>query len=168
MAIAKLSRDPYKTFRFLVKFDGEIAAGVSSVGGLTQSTEAIEYRHGNDPLKKKFAPGQTKYEAVTLERGITINTEFHDWAQKLFPDDSTGVDYEDDFRKDLDIVLCDENGNEAVTFKLKDCWISDYKSVPDLDAGENSIAIESIKIEHEGWAQEDWLIQKGARGSGEE
>ena len=167
MAAATLSRDPYKTFRFKVFFskpDGTFdnkkpVAGVNSVSALTQTTEPIEFRGGNDSLAMKTTPGQTNYEPVTLERGLTTSTDFQDWAQKLDPNDTTKTEYEDDFRKNVKIVLCDENGNEAIFFILANCWVSEYNAMPDLDAGDNAIAIESITLEHEGWGEEqdiDW------------
>ncbi len=160
MAAATLSRDPYKSFRFKVAvkpFNNEdkfgYVAGVSSVGALSQKTESIEFRAGSGPLAKKNTPGQTNYEPATLERGLTNNAEFHEWAQKL---DSVKDSYANDFRKDVKISLCDENGNEGVSFILLNCWVSQYKAMPDLDAGANSIAIESITLEHEGWNETDW------------
>jgi len=151
----KLSRDPYKTFRFLVKWEGQSdpVAGVNSVSALKQTTETIEYRAGNDPLQMKCMPGQTNYEPVTLERGLTLNSQFHDWAQKLSADG-----YADDLRKNVDIVLCDPNGIEGIAFKLTNCWVSEYTALPGLDSGDNGVAIESLTFEHEGWPEEDWSV----------
>lgn len=159
-----LSRDPYKTFRFRVylrgtdkEFGDEPVAAVSSVSAITQTTESIEYRGGNDPLALKTAPGQTNYEPVTLEKGLTANKEFHDWAQKIDPADfptsadANKVEYELDCRKDVKVVLCDEQGRAAVSVVLENCWISKYTALPDLDAGDNAIAIESLTFEYEGW-----------------
>ncbi len=156
-----LSRDPYKTFRFKVKWDSKFVAGVNSVSALTQTTEPIEFRAGGDPLAMKTTPGQTNFEPITLERGLTVDTEFHDWAVKLDPNDAANGEYEDDFRKDVTIILCDENGNEGVSFLLINCWVSKYNAMPDLDSGDNAIAIESLTLEHEGWAESDWNTKPG-------
>ncbi len=156
-----LRQDPYKTFRFLVKWVGNSTpiAGVNSVSALTQETEPIQFRAGNDPLAMKCAPGQTNYGTVTLERGLSVHTDFQEWAQKLDPRDTQNTEYEDDFRKDVQIILCDENGQENNGFTLTNCWVTEYHALPDLDAGANAVALESITLEHEGWTDIDWPIK---------
>ncbi|QTA89108.1 phage tail protein [Desulfonema magnum] len=144
-------KDPYKTFRFKVEWDGKTVAGVNSVSAMSHTTDVIEYRNGNEEPFIKSAPGQTNYDPVTIERGLTNDKEFHEWAGTLDP----RAEYKDNFRKDIKIILCDVNGTEAITFKLSNCWISDYQALSDLDADDNSIAIESITIEHEGFNYTD-------------
>lgn len=155
-----LIHDPYKTFRFLVvdKTTNNPVLGVSRVSALTQSTDVIDYRYGSDTNTKKFAPGLTRYEPITLERGITTDLFFHTWAEELSAAANTTPQYAMDFRKDLDLQLCDENGNAKVTVTLVNCWVSEYQALPNLDAEGNAVAIESIKLEHEGWTFLEWPV----------
>jgi phage tail-like protein len=143
--------DPYKSFRFVVYFGDTKVAGVSKVSGLKRSSDAIEYKEGGNPVILKGL-GRTKYEPITLERGLTQSTEFRDWAdaaQKL--DNGAATQSLKNLRKDIRIVLLNEAGQEVMGFKVHRCWVSEYQALPDLDAGGNSVAIEHIKLENEGW-----------------
>jgi len=152
--------DPYKTFRFRIvdKKTNATVLGVSKISALTQNTAVIDYRYGTDTNTKKFAPGQTTYDAITLERGITTDEYFHEWAEQLSAEKNTTPQYAMDFRKDMDLQLCDENGVVKVTFTLLNCWVSEYNALPSLDASANAIAIETLKLEHEGWTFYDWPV----------
>ena len=68
--------DPYKNFKFRVKWDGRYVAGVSKVSSLKRTTEVVEHRVGGDPSTSHKSPGRTKYEAITLERGVTHDVAF--------------------------------------------------------------------------------------------
>src|SRR5678815_3826859 len=76
--------DPYKNFKFRVKWDGRYVAGVSKIGGLKRTTEVVKYRDGGDPSSSRKMPGRTEFEAITLERGVTHDTEFEKWANKVW------------------------------------------------------------------------------------
>ena len=76
--------DPYKNFKFRVKWDGRYVAGVSKVGALKRTTEVVTHREGGDPSTERKSPGKTKYEAITLERGVTHDPEFEQWANKVW------------------------------------------------------------------------------------
>jgi phage tail-like protein len=76
--------DPYKNFKFLVKWDGRVVAGTSKVGALKRSTEVISHREGGDPSSNRKSPGRTQYDAITLERGVTHDLEFEQWASKVW------------------------------------------------------------------------------------
>lgn len=148
--------DPYKNFKFRVKWDGKYVAGVSKVGALKRSTEMVEHREGGDPSMSRKSPGRTKYEAVTLERGITHDKEFEQWANKVWNHGSAlGSEVSlADFRKDIIIELYNEAGQLAVAYKLYRCWVSEFQAMPDLDANANAVAIQSIKLENEGWERD--------------
>lgn len=148
--------DPYANFKFIIKWDKKPVAAVSKVSGLTRSTEVISFRAGGDPSKEYKQPGQTKYEAITIERGVTQDTEFAQWANKVwYRQNSVGKEVSADFRKDVTIELLDEAGQVALTYQVFKCWVSEYKALPDLDAKSNDVAIQSIKLENEGWIQID-------------
>ena len=148
--------DPYKNFKFRVKWDGKYVAGVSKVGALKRSTEVVEHREGGDPSSSRKSPGRTKYEAVTLERGVTHDTEFEKWANKVW-NFGSGLGAEvslKDFRKDVIIEVYNEAGQLAVAYKLYRCWPSEFQSLPELDANGNAVAIQNLKLENEGWERD--------------
>ncbi len=147
--------DPYKNFKFRVKWDGQYVAGVSKVSALSRSTQVIEHREGGDPSSTRKSPGQTKYEAITLERGVTHDPAFEQWANKVWNYGSVGKEVSlKDFRKDIIIEVYNEAGQKAIAYKIFRCWVSEFKALPDLDAKGNEIAIQSIKLENEGWVRD--------------
>jgi phage tail-like protein len=148
--------DPYKNFKFRVKWDGRYVAGVSKVSALKRSTEMVEHREGGDPSTSRKSPGRTKYEAVTLERGVTHDLEFERWANKVW-NFGAGLGAEvslKDFRKDISIEVYNEAGQKVLAYNLFRCWVSEFQSLPDLDANANAIAIQTIKLENEGWERD--------------
>jgi phage tail-like protein len=148
--------DPYKNFKFRVKWDGKYVAGISKVGALKRSTEPVEHREGGDPSTSCKSPGRTKYEAITLERGVTHDTEFEKWANKVW-NFGSGLGAEvslKDFRKDLIIEVYNEAGQLALAYKVFRCWVSEYQALPDLDANANAVAIQHLKLENEGWERD--------------
>lgn len=148
--------DPYKNFKFRVKWDGRYVAGVSRVGALSRSTEVVTYRQGGDPSIEIKSPGRTSYEAITLERGITHDVEFERWANKVWNFQSgagTEVSLKD-FRKDIIIEVYNEAGQKVLAYKVYRCWVSQFTALPDLDASGNEVAIESIQVENEGWERD--------------
>jgi len=145
--------DPYKNFKFRVKWDGKYVAGVSKVSALKRTTEVVEHREGEDPISSRKSPGRTKYEAITLERGVTHDKEFEQWANKVWNYGSRlgGEVSLKDFRKDIIIEMYNEAGQLAISYKVFRCWVSEYQALPDLDANANAVAIQTIKLENEGW-----------------
>lgn len=153
--------DPYKNFKFRVKWDGKYVAGVSKVGSLKRSTEAVEHREGGDPSTVRKSPGQTKYEPISLERGVTHDPEFEIWANKVWnygSEPGTEVSLAD-FRKDLIIEMYNEAGQVVVAYNVYRCWVSEFTALPELDASGNAIAIESITLQHEGWKRDEVVTE---------
>ena len=148
--------DPYKNFKFRVKWDGRHVAGISKVSALKRTTEVVEHREGGDPSTGRKSPGRSKFEAITLERGVTHDTQFEQWANKVW-NFGSGLGGEvslKDFRKDLIIEVYNEAGQLALAYKVFRCWVSEYQALPDLDANANAVAIQSIKLENEGWERD--------------
>ena len=148
--------DPYKNFKFRVRWDGRYVAGVSKVSALKRTTEVVEHREGGDPSTSRKSPGRTKYEAITLERGVTHDEEFEKWANKVW-NYGAGLGAEvslKDFRKDLVLEFYNEAGQVAIAYKVYRCWVSDWQALPDLDANANAVAIQSLKLENEGWERD--------------
>jgi phage tail-like protein len=153
--------DPYKNFKFRVKWDGRYVAGVSKVGALKRSTEIVEHREGGDPSTSHKSPGRNKYEAVTLERGVTHDLEFERWANKVW-NLGSGLGSEvslKDFRKDVSIEVYNEAGQKVLAYNVFRCWVSDFQALPDLDANANAIAIQTIKLENEGWERDLSVVE---------
>jgi len=148
--------DPYKQFKFRVKWDGAYVAGVDHVSALRRQTEVIAHREGGDPSEQRLSPGLTKFEAITLSRGRTNDTTFEAWANKVW-NLGAGLGGEvslKDFRKDIVIDLYNEAGQLALAWKVFRCWPSDYVALGDLDAGNGTVAIESLTLENEGWERD--------------
>ena len=148
--------DPYKNFKFRVKWDGRFVAGVSKAGALNRKTEVVEHREGGDPSSPRKMPGRHKFEPITFERGVTHDTEFEKWANKVW-NHAGGPGAEvslKDFRKDIIIEVYNEAGQLAIAYKVFRCWVSEYQALPDLDANANAVAIQHIKLENEGWERD--------------
>ena len=146
--------DPYKNFKFRVKWDGRYVAGISKVGGLKRTTEVVKHREGGDPSSSRKSPGRTEFDPITLERGVTHDTEFEKWANKVW-NFGSGVEVSlKDFRKNLILEMYNEAGQVAITYKIYRAWVSEYQALPDLDANANAVAIQHLKLENEGWERD--------------
>ena len=153
--------DPYKNFKFRVKWDGKYVAGVSKCSALKRTTEVVEHREGGDPSTGRKSPGRNKFEAITLERGVTHDPEFEQWANKVWAINA-GLGAEvslRDFRKDIILEFYNEAGQLAIAYRLYRCWVSEYQALPDLDANANAVAIQHIKLENEGWERDDSVTE---------
>ena len=153
--------DPYKNFKFRVKWDGKYVAGISKVSALKRTTEVVKHREGGDPSSSRKSPGRTEYEAITLERGVTHDPEFEKWANKVW-NFASGLGREvslKDFRKDLILEMYNEAGQVAMTYRIFRCWVSEYQALPDLDANANAVAIARLKLENEGWERDYSVVE---------
>ena len=153
--------DPYKNYKFLVKWDGRYVAGVSKISPLKKTVEVIDHRSGGDPSTTRHSPGAAKFEPVTLERGVTHDLEFENWANKVW--DYGGADGAQsslaDFRKDVLIDMYNEAGQKVLSYKVYRCWVSEYEALPELDASGNAVAIQQIKLENEGWERDEDVVE---------
>jgi phage tail-like protein len=153
--------DPYKNFKFRVKWDGRYVAGITHVSGLRRRTDVIEHREGGDPSTSRKSPGRTTYDAITLERGVTHDSAFEDWANNVWRH-GAGLGSEvslKDFRKDITIELYNEAGQLVIAYRVYRCWVSEFQALPDLDARANSVAIQSITLENEGWERDTAVVE---------
>ncbi|MEP7270479.1 MAG: phage tail protein [Acidobacteriota bacterium] len=148
--------DPYKNFKFRVKWDGRYVAGVSKVSALKRTTEVVKHREGGDPSTSRKSPGRTEFEAITLERGVTHDAEFERWANKVW-NFGSGLGAETslkDFRKDIIIEMYNEAGQLAIAYRVFRAWPSEFQPQADLDGNANAVLIQSIKLENEGWERD--------------
>jgi phage tail-like protein len=146
--------DPYKTFKFTVVWDKLIVAGVSKVSALKRTTEVVSHRHGGDLSTPRLQPGSSKFEPITLERGVTFAREFQDWANLVYsPEGDGGVSLRH-FRKDIVLNLHNLQGTVVRSYKVYRCWVSEFVALPELDANANAIAFEHIVLQNEGFERD--------------
>ena len=149
--------DPYKAFMFRVLWDGKYVAGLSKMSALRRTTDPVTHREGGDPSHERKSPGVTKYDAVTLERGRTHDPEFEAWANLIHSLDSP-ISLKS-FRKDVVVDVFNEANQKVLSYKLFRCWVSEYTALPALDAGSAAVAIESMKLELEGWERDEAVTE---------
>lgn len=141
--------DPYKNFKFQLKWDGRYVAGINDVSGLERTIEVVKHRDGGDPSTGLKSPGRTNYDAIKLERGVTYDPDFEAWAATV--GQTTGEVSPASGRKDVILDIYNEAGQLATSYEIYWCWVSEYQALPDLDANANGVAIQHIKLENEGW-----------------
>ncbi len=151
--------DPYRGFKFQVIWDGEVVAGVSKVSALKRTTEIVSHREGGDVSTPRHSPGSTKYDPITLERGITFDPAFQDWANLVYSTEGDGAVSLANFRKDIKINLLNLQGTVVRSYNLFRCWVSEYTALPELDANANSIAFESLVLQNEGFERDTAVVE---------
>jgi phage tail-like protein len=155
--------DPYKNYKFRVKFgdNPDYVAGVSKIGALKRTSEVVEHREGGDPSTAHKSPGQTKYEPITLERGVTHDKAFEAWANKVWSFNNAQAEAGSrtketslqDFRKDIMIDVFNEAGQKVLAYNVYRCWVSEFQALPELDASANAVAIQTMTLQNEGWVR---------------
>ncbi len=154
--------NPYSAYRFLVYFGQttQPVAGVSKVSALKRSSKPIEYNQGGNGVTLKGL-GRTSYDAITLERGLTYDGDFQDWANaaQLLVTGAATTSLAS-LRREIRIELLNEAGQTVYRFTIHRCWVSEYQALPDLDAGGTAVALEHIKLEHEGWERDVTLTEQ--------
>ena len=156
--------DPYKNFKFRVKWDGRYVAGVSKISALKRTTEVVEYREGGETNQVQRLPGRTKFEAITLERGISHDTEFEQWANMVSNLASPRENPFINFKKDVIIDIFDHTGRRVLAYKVYRAWVSEYQALPDLNANARAVAIEHIVLQNEGWERDADVTGKKKKG----
>jgi phage tail-like protein len=153
--------DPYKNFKFRLKWDGRYVAGISKVSALKRTTEVVKHRSGGDPSTSFKSAGRSEFEAITLERGVTHDSDFEQWANKVwnFGSIAGGEVSLADFRKDIILELLNEAGQTVISYNIYRCWVSEYQPLPDLDANANAVAIAKLKLENEGWERDYAVVE---------
>jgi phage tail-like protein len=146
--------DPYRHLKFRVKWDGHYIVGVTRISGLRRTIEVVAHREGGDPNVSRPSPGRISFEPITLQRGITHDSSFEDWANlvsdlgpALEPGPTT-------FRKDIVIELYNKAGQIVLAFKVHRCWVSEWQPLSALDTNTAQIALQSITLQHEGWERD--------------
>jgi phage tail-like protein len=159
--VASNRHDPYKNFKFRVKWDGVYVAGVSKVSAFKRTTEVVKHRAGGDPSTSYKSPGRTEFEAITLERGVTHDKAFEQWANKVW-NYGAGLGSETslkDYKKDIIVELYNEAGQPVVAYHVYSCWPSEYQGLGDLDANAGAVVFAHLKLENEGWLRDDSVAE---------
>ena len=151
--------DPYKNFKFRVKWDGQVVAGVSKVSALKRTTEVVSHREGGDISIQRHSPGASKFEAITLERGITFDREFEKWANLVYSTEGDGAVSLANFRKDIYIEMLNLQGTVVRAYRVFRCWVSEYTAQPELDANANAIVFETIVLQNEGHERDESVVE---------
>jgi phage tail-like protein len=157
--------DPYRSFKFRLKWDGRYVAGVSKVSALTRTTQVISHRSGGDPSTPRRIPGQSEYASITLERGVTHDAAFEQWSNKIWDYHNSTIDDQQggtgnrtvslkDFRKDIILEVYNEAGQKVIAYNIYRCWVSEFVGLPELDSNGNAVAIATLKLENEGWERD--------------
>ncbi len=146
--------DPYRNFKFRVKWDGKHVAGLSKCSALKKTVESTDWREGGDPSSSRKLPGKTSYEAITLDAGVTHDTTFEEWANTVNHFQGDSAMSLKNFRKDITIDVFNLAGQKVFSYNVYRCWVSEFQALPELDAGGNAVMIQTIKLENEGWERD--------------
>jgi phage tail-like protein len=153
--------DPYKNFKFLVRWDGKTVAGVSKVSALKRTTEVVRHREGGDPSTSRKSPGRTEYGPITLERGVTHDEEFELWARKVW-NYGAGLGSEvslADYKKNINLQVLNEAGQVVIAYNIYRCWVSDYESASGFDSNSDAVLIQHVTLENEGWERDKAVVE---------
>lgn len=151
--------DPYKNFKFRVIWDGQPVAGISKVSVLKQSTEPVSFREGGDPSTSRVSPSVWKFEPITLERGVTHDPAFENWAKLVWNVEGDAAISLANFRKNITIQLLNEQGVVVKAYNVYRCWVSEYQALPELDANAHVVAIEKLVLQNEGWERDVDVVE---------
>ena len=157
--------DPYLNFKFRVKWQSEpggtfaVVAGVSKVGALKRSTEIVSHREGGDISTERLSPGRSKFDPITMERGITFNPEFEKWANLVYSTEGDGAVSLANFRKDILVEFMNLQGTVVKRYRVFRCWVSEFTALPELDANANAVAFEHIVLQNEGYERDDSVVE---------
>ncbi|MEI4234151.1 phage tail protein [Roseovarius sp. D22-M7] len=151
--------DPYKNFKFRVEWDGNVIAAVSKVGMLKRTTEVVEHRDGGDFSGTRKSPGKSSYEAIALERGLSHDPDFQNWAMLVHNYQGDGAVSLRNFRKDISISLLNLSGQPVARWNVYRAWVSEFQAAPEFNSNENAVAIEMITLQHEGFLRDEAVTE---------
>lgn len=151
--------DPYRSFKFHVTWDQRVVAGISKVGALKRTTEVVSHREGNDISTQRHSPGSTSFDPITLERGVTHDKAFEEWANKVYSTEGDGAVSLASFRKDITIDLKNLQGVTVLSYRVFRCWVSEFVALPELDANGNAVAIQTMTLQNEGWELDPAVVE---------
>jgi phage tail-like protein len=148
--------DPYRNFRFQVFFEGrqDAVAGISKISPLKRTTEVVSHRDGGDLSTPRLSAGSTKFEPITLERGVTFDPDFEEWANRIYSTAGPAAVSLKGFRVNLIIRLYNLQGVAVRSYRVFRAWVSEYSAMTELDANANATLLESVVVQNEGWERD--------------
>jgi phage tail-like protein len=144
--------DPYKNFKFRVSWENQYVAGLSKMSAIKRSTEAIEWREAGGPSIVRKLPGRTKCEPVTFEAGLTHDQQLIAWADLVNSPQGDAAMSLKNYRKEVTVEVLNLQGTPVMAFVLHRAWVAEFQALPELDANANAVAIQTLKIEYEGFS----------------
>lgn len=151
--------DPYKNFKFRVIWDNQAVAGLSKMSAIKRTTEVVEWREAGGPSIIRKMPGRTKFEPITLEAGLTHDRQFLAWADQVNNPQGDAAASLLNYRKEVTIEVLNMQGNPVMAFKLRRAWVSEFQALPEMDANANAVAIQTLKLEYEGFALDEAVVE---------
>lgn len=146
--------DPYKNFKFRVKWENRYVAGLSKMSAIKRATEAIEWREAGGPSVVRKMPGRTKFEPVSLEAGLTHDQQFLEWAEQVVNPQGDAAMSLKNYRKEVTVEVLNMQGTPVIAVRLHRAWVSEFQMIPELDANANAVAIQMLKLEYEGFSRD--------------
>jgi phage tail-like protein len=139
--------DPYLNFNFRVEIDGVTIAGFSEADLPAGRIEAVAYRDGTDKSSAaRLLPGRVEWGPVVLRRGFTGDPALFQWWSDVLQGDVT--------RRDVLIVLLDEQRKDVARWVVRDAWPQKWDG-PDFRGLGNDVVIETLELAHEGVELDD-------------
>jgi phage tail-like protein len=153
--------DPYKNFKFLLFFEGrpDPVAGVSKISPLKRTTEVVSHRDGGDLSTPRHAPGASKFENITLERGVTHDPDFEEWANLVYSTDGDAAVSLAGYKRNLLIKINNLQGTPVKAYRVFRAWVSEYTATAELDANANAILLEMVTLVHEGYERDEDVLE---------
>jgi phage tail-like protein len=144
--------DPYANFKFRLSWDNQYVAGLSKMSAIKRSTEVIEWREAGNPSVIRKLPGRTKFEPVTLESGLTHDSQLIAWADLVNNPQGDAAMSLKNYRKEVKIEVLNLQATMVIRFILHRAWVAEFQALPEMDANANAVAIQTLKLEYEGFS----------------
>src|SRR6267142_3952138 len=110
--------DPYRGFKFRLRWDNDYVAGLSKCSALKKTTEMVEWRQGGDPSHSRKLPGKTTFESITLEQGVTHDSRFEEWANAVNNFAGDALMSLKNFRKDVTLEVYNLQGTAVIAYNI--------------------------------------------------
>jgi phage tail-like protein len=151
--------DPYKNFKFRVKWENLPVAGLSKMSAIKRSTEVIEWREAGGASVVRKLPGRTKFEPVTFEVGLTHDKQLIAWADQINSPQGDAAMSLKNYRKEVTVEVLNLQATPVMAFTLHRAWVSEFQATPEMDANANAVAIQTLKIEYEGFSADPAITE---------
>jgi phage tail-like protein len=147
--------DLYKNFKFQLAWeDGTVVAGVSKVSALKRTTEVVSHREGGDVSAPRHSPGKSSFEPITVERGVTHDPAFEEWANLVYSTSGDAAVSLAGYKRNLLLNVFNLQGQVVKSYRIFRAWVSEYTALPELDANGNAVMFETIVLQNEGWERD--------------